>query len=74
MKASKMMQEINKKIPLLGEPKWIVSGYENLTILKIQESDKSIFVLIKSNTELEHTVDKILAYYYDLDEIPKSLF
>jgi hypothetical protein len=63
-----------QKNSLLGEPKWIVSGYENLTILKIQESDKSIFVLIKSNTELKHTVDKILAYYYDLNESPKSLF
>ena len=63
-----------QKNTLLGKPKWVVTGYENLTILKIQESNKSIFVLIKSNTQLEHTVDKILAYYYDLDEIPKSLF
>jgi hypothetical protein len=63
-----------QKNTLLGKPKWIVSGYENLTTLNIQESDKSIFVLIKSNTELQHTVDKILDYYYDLDEIPKSLF
>lgn len=67
------MQEITKNT-LLGKLKWIVTGYENLTILKIQESSKSIFFLIKSNIQLEHTVDKILAYYYDLDEIPKSLF
>lgn len=59
---------------LLGKPKWVVTGYENLTILKIQESIQSIFVLIKINTQPEHTVDKILDYYYDLDDIPKSLF
>lgn len=57
---------------LLGKPKQVVTGYEDLTILEIHESSQSS--LIKSDTQLEHTVDKILAYYYDLDEIPKSLF
>ena len=59
---------------ILGELKWIVLQYDNLRILKIHEHDKTIFVLINSNTQLEHTVDNILGYYYDLDETPKSLF
>ncbi len=59
---------------ILGKIKWIVLEYDKLRILKIYEYDKIIFVLINSNTQLEHTVDNILGYYYDLDEIPKSLF
>ena len=58
----------------LGRLKWIVLEYENLRILKIHEFEKTVFVLINSNTQLEHTVDNILGYYYDLDDIPKSLF
>jgi hypothetical protein len=45
-----------------------------MRILKILEKDKTIYVLINSNTQLEDTVDNILGYYYELDEIPKSLF
>jgi len=59
---------------LLAKLKWVVMEYEKIRILKIFEDDKTIFVLIKSNTQLEHTVDNILGYYYDLDEIPRSLF
>ena len=58
----------------LGRLKWVVLEYENLRILKIYEFKKTIFVLINSNTQLEHTVDNILGYYYDLDDIPKNLF
>ncbi len=58
----------------LGRLKWAVLEYENLRILKIYEFEKTIFVLINSNTQLEHTVDNILGYYYDLDDIPKNLF
>ena len=58
----------------LGRLKWVVLEYENLRILKINESEKTIFVLINSNTQLENTVDNILGYYYDLDDVPKSLF
>ena len=58
----------------LGRLKWVVLEYENLRILKIYEFEKTIFVLINSNTQLEHTVDNILGYYYDLDDIPKNLF
>lgn len=63
-----------KSKTILGKIKWIVLEYDNLRILKIYENDKIIFVLINSNTQLEYTVDNILGYYYDLDEIPKSLF
>ena len=58
----------------LGRLKWVVLEYENLRILKIYEFEKTIFVLINSNTQLEHTVDNILGYYYDLDDIPRNLF
>lgn len=59
---------------ILGKIKWIVIEYDKIRILKIFEADKTIFVLVNSNTQLEHTVDNILGYYYDMDEIPKSLF
>lgn len=59
---------------LLSKLKWIVLEYDNLRILKIYELDKIIVVLISSGTQLEHTVDNILGYYYDMDDIPKSLF
>ncbi len=59
---------------ILGKIKWIVMEYDKIRILKIYEYDKTIFVIINSNTQLEHTVDNILGYYYDMDEIPKSLF
>jgi hypothetical protein len=65
---------IQNKASPLGKLKWIVLEYDHLRVLKIHELDKTIFVLIKSNTQLEHTVDNILGYYYDMDEIPKSLF
>ena len=58
----------------LGRLKWVVLEYENLRILKFYEFEKTIFVLINSNTQLEHTVDNILGYYYELDDVPKSLF
>jgi hypothetical protein len=57
-----------------GRLKWVVLEYENLRILKIHEFEKTVFVMINSNTQLEHTVDNILGYYYDLDDIPKNLF
>lgn len=59
---------------ILGKIKWIVIEYDKIRILKIFEADNTIFVLVNSNTQLEHTVDNILGYYYDMDEIPKSLF
>lgn len=58
----------------LGKMKWIVIEYENLRILKLYEFDKTVFVLIKSKTQLQHTVDSILGYYYDLDDVPKVYF
>jgi len=58
----------------LGRLKWVVLEYENLRILKIYEFEKTVFVLINSNTQLEHTVDNILGYYFELDDVPKSLF
>ena len=59
---------------LLGKLKWVVLEHENLRVLKIIEKDKIVVVLVNSNTQLQHTIDNILGYYYDLDEAPKSLF
>jgi hypothetical protein len=59
---------------LLGKLKWVVLEHENLRVLKIIEKDKVVVVLVNSNTQLQHTIDNILGYYYDLDEAPKSLF
>ncbi|MBA3284033.1 MAG: hypothetical protein H0U27_03090 [Nitrosopumilus sp.] len=58
----------------LGKLKWVVLEHENLRVLKIIEKDKIVVVLVNSNTQLQHTIDNILGYYYDLDEAPKSLF
>ncbi len=58
----------------LGMLKWVIIEYDKIRILKIFEENKTIFVLINSNTQLEHTVDNILGYYYDFDDTPKSLF
>ncbi len=59
---------------LLGKIKWVVSEYDNLRVLKIMEKDKIVVVLVNSDTQLQHTIDNILGYYYHTDEIPKSLF
>ena len=59
---------------LLGKIKWVVSEYENVRVLKIVEKGRTVVVLVNSNTQLLHTIDNILGYYYDTDEIPKSLF
>jgi hypothetical protein len=58
----------------LGRLKWVVLEHENLRVLKLIEKDKIVVVLVNSNTQLQHTIDNILGYYYDLDETPKSLF
>ncbi|MEJ7641305.1 MAG: hypothetical protein WKF36_03815 [Candidatus Nitrosocosmicus sp.] len=58
----------------MGKLKWVVLEHENLRVLKIIEKDKIVVVLVNSNTKLQHTIDNILGYYYDLDEVPKSLF
>ena len=63
----------------LGYLLWDISEYNKLRILKIYENEKIVVVLIKSNTELEHSVNNILGYYFESDddddsEIPKSLF
>jgi hypothetical protein len=63
-----------KKNGILGHLKWKVLEYDNFRILQIYEPDEIIFVLINSNTQLEHTVDNILGYYYESEELPKSLF
>ena len=66
----------NSSSDLLGKSKWKVIEYEKIRILQIVDKDKTVVVLIKSNTSLDETVDNILGYYYEEeeDDIPKSLF
>jgi hypothetical protein len=66
----------NSSSDLLGRLKWKVIEYEKIRILQIVDKDKTVVVLIKSNTSLDETVDNILGYYYEEeeDDIPKSLF
>ena len=60
---------------ILGKFKWKIFEYEKIRLLFIFEIDKTVVVLIKSNTSLDETVDNILGYYYEEeDDIPKSLF
>jgi hypothetical protein len=60
---------------ILGKFKWKIFEYEKIRLLFISEIDKTVVVLIKSNTSLDETVDNILGYYYEEeDDIPKSLF
>ena len=60
---------------ILGKLKWKVTEYEKIRLLYISEINKTVVVLIKSNTSLDETVDNILGYYYEEeDDIPKSLF
>jgi hypothetical protein len=58
----------------LGSLKWVVLEYDNVRVLKIIEKGRIVVVLVNSNTQLRHTIDNILGYYYDVDETPKSLF
>ncbi len=64
----------SNKNSVLGELLWDVSEYNKLRILKIYEKDKIIIVLIKSYIQVHRSVDNILAYYFEIDEMPKSLF
>jgi hypothetical protein len=67
-------KETERDNNFLGMLKWVIIEYDKIRILKIFEENKTIFVLINSNTQLEHTVDNMLGYYYDFDDTPKSLF
>ena len=73
-----IFKEENEKIitsDILGKFKWKIFEYEKIRLLFISEIDKTVVVLIKSNTSLDETVDNILGYYYEEeDDIPKSLF
>ena len=67
-------KETERDNNFLGMLKWVIIEYDKIRKLKIFEENKTIFVLINSNTQLEHTVDNMLGYYYDFDDTPKSLF
>jgi hypothetical protein len=63
-----------KDLSFLGELKWKIYEYVDVRILIIYESSRRIIVLIKGETKLHETVDNILGYYYEDDNVPKSLF
>ena len=75
-----ILKEENEKIiinssEILGKLKWKIFEYEKIRLLYISEINKTVVILIKSNTSLDETVDNILGYYYEEeDDIPKSLF
>lgn len=75
-----ILKEENEKIiidssEILGKLKWKIFEYEKIRLLCISEMNKTVVVLIKSNTSLDETVDNILGYYYEEeDDIPKNLF
>jgi hypothetical protein len=68
-------KSITNSSDIVGKLKWKIFEYEKIRLLCISEIDKTVVVLIKSNTSLDETVDNILGYYYEEDDdIPKSLF
>jgi len=68
-------KSITNSSDIVGKLKWKILEYEKIRLLYISEIDKTVVVLIKSNTSLDETVDNILGYYYEEDDdIPKSLF
>jgi hypothetical protein len=69
--ADSAMGDIDDK---LGRLRWRTSEYDEIRILFIYDQDRTIIVLIKSNTSLSDTVDNILGYYYESEDTPKSLF
>ena len=79
---NKMLKQHDKIIDILANSssdiidklKWKVTEYEKIRILQIVNKNKIVVVLIKSNTSLDETIDNILGYYYEEDDIPKSLF
>ncbi|MDR4512534.1 MAG: hypothetical protein MRJ93_12615 [Nitrososphaeraceae archaeon] len=60
-------------IKQLGKIKWKIFEFERFRILQIFDRE-TVIVLIKANTSLNETVDNILGYYYEEENIPKSLF
>lgn len=60
---------------IIGRLKWKIYEYDQIRTLIIYEQNRTVVVLIKTNTSLHETVDNILGYYYDESEsLPKSLF
>ena len=63
--------DVNK---ILGRIRWKIYEFDQIRMLLICEKDRVIVVLIKSDTSLCGTVDNILGYYFEAEDIPKSLF
>lgn len=58
----------------IGYLKWKIIEFSEIRIMIIYEQDRLIIVLIKKDTNLGKTADTIIGYYYDGEEVPKSLF
>lgn len=63
----------DEMIKQLGKLKWKIFEFERFRILQIFDRE-TVVVLIKANISLNETVDNILGYYYEEENIPKSLF
>ena len=59
---------------IVGRLKWKVYEYDQVRILLIFEKDRVVTVLIKIDTSFRETVDNILGYYFEAEDITKSLF
>lgn len=59
---------------IVGRLRWKIYEFDQIRILLICEKDQVVVVLIKSDTSLCGTVDNILGYYFEAEDIPKSLF
>lgn len=68
------LKEMKMNRDILGGLKWTICEFGNLRILIINEKDKWIIVLIKTDTNLHETVEIILGYYYETETVPKNLF
>jgi hypothetical protein len=68
------LEEMKMNLDKLGELRWRIYEFANLRILIIQDKNRWIIVLIRSDTTLHETVDNILGYYYETEGVPKSLF
>lgn len=59
---------------ILGRLKWTINETERIRTLIIYEKDRTVIVLIQSDTSLSDTVDTILGYYYESEDTLKDLF
>ena len=76
---AKMQHNLNLKKDIdtddvLGALRWTINETDRIRTLIIYEKDRTVIVLIRSNTSLSESVDNILGYYYEFEKPVKALF